>query len=377
MSSVRQEWLEAMIRIVNPVLDALESGELKRRLPLEFHKERSEHAPLEAFGRSVLGLAPWLELETQDLDRAEQELQSEYRVKVRRCLAQCTDPESPDFMEFATGGQALVDTAFLAHALLRAPKQLGELLDDETRRNVAKALRSSRVIPPINNNWLFFSTMVEAGLYVLGEDYDLLRVLYSLRQFDAWYLGDGVYGDGPDFHWDYYNSFVIQPMQVDLVDVFKDEHEEIADLRPKVMAHATRYASILERLISPEGTYPIIGRSVTYRFGAFQLLSQMALQDRLAPHLSPQSVRSALTAVLRRMLPTMFDDEGWLVPGVIGEQADLAEGYINRGSLYLATALFLTLGLSPKDDFWSKPDEDWTMKTIWSGGQAPLDYSRD
>ena len=34
---------------------------------------------------------------------------------------------------------------------------------------------------------------------------------------NTWYKGDGVYGDGPPFHWDYYNSFVIQPMLLNIL----------------------------------------------------------------------------------------------------------------------------------------------------------------
>jgi hypothetical protein len=72
-------------------------------------------------------------------------------------------------------------------------------------------------------NWLFFSAMVEAALRVMGEsDYDLTRVDYAVNMFESWYLGDGVYGDGPKFRWDYYNSFVIQPMYVDVLRTFAD-----------------------------------------------------------------------------------------------------------------------------------------------------------
>ena len=45
-----------------------------------------------------------------------------------------------------------------------------------------------------------------------------MRVDYALRQHDQWYKGDGIYGDGPQFHWDYYNSFVIHPMLLDVLD---------------------------------------------------------------------------------------------------------------------------------------------------------------
>ena len=414
MENRRREWLAALLKITGPVLDALENGELKQRLPLDFHAGRAQYAPLEAFGRSMLGLAPWLELDPEALSPEERSLQSGMRRKAVRCLEMAADPESPDFMNFTDGGQPLVDAAFLAHALVRAQKVLAgrgiaAAGDDEsvsgqcvgktaeyrseaaadmdaplpaserTRRHLADALRATRRIAAVNTNWLFFSAMVEAGLYVLGEPWDIMRVLGALRTFQDWYRGDGVYGDGPMFHWDYYNSFVIQPMYVDLVDLFAAQSDEIARMRPAVLARASRYASVLERMIGPDGSYPVVGRSICYRFGAFQMLAQAALQHRLEEHLSPASVRCGLTAVIRRVMsaPDMFDENGWLRPGVFGYQPELAEEYINTGSLYLCSAVFLPLGLAPEDPFWNQPDEDWSGRKVWAGGHISIDHAID
>ena len=379
MTNVRKEWLDALLRIVSPVLDSLEKGQLKKDLPLSFHEERADFAPLEAFGRGMLGLAPWLEAESEDLEARERALQEKYRAKAIKCIAMATDPDSPDFMVFDRGGQPLVDTAFLAHAIVRAPKALAGSLSPEVRHNLAEAFRSSRQITPGSSNWLFFSAMVEAGLYILGEPYDLVRVLYALRTFQGWYKGDGVYGDGAMLHCDYYNSFVIQPMYVDLVKLFADKSPEIEAMGGTVIAHAARYASVLERMIGPEGSYPVVGRSICYRFGAFQMLSQAALQHELEEGVSPASVRCGLTAVIRRVMsaPDMFDEKGWLLPGVYGYQPELAEGYINIGSLYLCSAVFLPLGLSGKDEFWSGAEEEWSGKKVWSGGHISIDHAED
>lgn len=379
MTNVRKEWLDALLRIVSPVLNSLEKGRLKKDLPLSLHEERADFAPLEAFGRGMLGLAPWLEAESEDLEAQERALQEKYRAKAIKCIAMATDPDSPDFMVFDRGGQPLVDTAFLAHAIVRAPKALAGSLSPEVRHNLAEAFRSSRQITPGSSNWLFFSAMVEAGLYILGEPYDLVRVLYALRTFQGWYKGDGVYGDGAMLHCDYYNSFVIQPMYVDLVKLFADKSPEIEAMGGTVIAHAARYASVLERMIGPEGSYPVVGRSICYRFGAFQMLSQAALQHELEEGVSPASVRCGLTAVIRRVMsaPDMFDEKGWLLPGVYGHQPELAEGYINIGSLYLCSAVFLPLGLSGKDEFWSGAEEEWSGKKVWSGGHISIDHAED
>ena len=379
MEGNRKQWIDAMCKIVTPVLDMLEQGKLKQSLPLTFHEERKAFAPLEAFGRSMLGLAPWLEADSETLDEEERTRQAAYREKAIRCIEMATNPESPDFMLFDEGGQPLVDAAFLAHALVRAPKALAAALPEETRKHLADALRSSRKILAYNSNWLFFSAMVEAGLYVIGEPYDIMRVIYPMRVFQQWYKGDGVYGDGAMFHWDYYNSFVIQPMYVDLVRLFENEHEEIREMKSVVLKRAARYASELERMIGPEGSYPIIGRSICYRFGAFQMLSQAALEHMLESHISPASVRCGLSAVIARVMSSsdLFDENGWLRPGVFGYQPELAEGYINIGSLYLCSAVFLPLGLTPQDPFWSAPDEAWSAKKVWTGGHIVVDHAQD
>ncbi len=40
------------------------------------------------------------------------------------------------------------------------------------------------------------------------------KIDFAVDKHKEWYKGDGWYGDGPDFHLDYYNSFVIQPMMM-------------------------------------------------------------------------------------------------------------------------------------------------------------------
>src|SRR6188768_830196 len=105
-----------------------------------------------------------------------------------------------------------------------------------------------------------------------------MRIDYAVRAHQQWYVGDGLYGDGPTLHWDYYNSFVIQPMLLDVLATCGDALPAWQTMAPKITERARRYAAILERLIAPDGTFPAIGRSIAYRCGAFQLLAQMALR---------------------------------------------------------------------------------------------------
>jgi len=185
---------------------------------------------------------------------------------------------------------------------VRAPRELWQRLDGETQRNVVVALKSTRGIRPSLSNWLMFSAMIETALSMMGEEWDRTPVDYALTQHEQWYKGDGVYGDGPSFHWDYYNSFVIHPMLLDVLRLVGTTAPQWQRLTDPVLQRARRYAAIQERLISPEGTFPPIGRSLAYRFGAFQLLGQMALRRQLPEGVTPAQVRCGLTAVIRRMI---------------------------------------------------------------------------
>ena len=121
-------------------------------------------------------------------------------------------------------------------------------------------------------------------------------------------------------------------------------------------------------MISPEGAYPMIGRSSGYRFGAFQALSQAALMNILPKNIKPEQVRSALTTVIKRQLvPETFDENGWLQLGFCGHQPYIGESYISTGSCYLCTTVFLPLGLPADDPFWTAPAADWTAKKVWNG----------
>jgi hypothetical protein len=219
--------------------------------------------------------------------------------------------------------------------------------------------------------------MVEAGVKTLGASWDRVRVDYALRQHQQWYVGDGHYGDGPDFHWDYYNSFVIQPMLLDVLDTLGAESQDWQKMATPVKDRARRYAAVQERLVGPDGAYPAIGRSIAYRAGAFQLLAQMALRQELPEGLGPGQARTALSAVIARTLgaPDTFDAAGWLRIGLAGHQPGIGERYISTGSLYLCATGFLPLGLAASAPFWTEPSRPWTGRRAWAGEAFPIDHA--
>lgn len=373
----REFWVATMDKICAPVLKNLSEGTLRQNMPVETYAKdpaaRREVAHLEAFGRMMTGIGPWLELGPDDT--REGKLRAEYIKMTISALKHAVDPASADFLNFNKGTQPLVDAAFLAHGLLRSRTQVWDKLDRLTQERVIAAFKSSRVIKPHENNWLLFAAMVECAIKEFGDEWDYSKVEYALNKHEEWYKGDGVYGDGPDFHFDYYNSFVIQPMMTQVLEVVsKYMPEKTADLKRQQKRY-TRYAEQQERMISPEGTFPAVGRSLAYRFGAFYALSDVSYRQILPKKVSPAQVRSGLTAVMKRQvsMPGTFDRNGWLQLGFAGHQPSIAERYINTGSSYLCSAVFVVLGLPADSEFWSAPAQDWTQKKVWKGVDVPCD----
>lgn len=375
----REYWISVLIKIIDPVLINLSQEKLKVSMPVECKPDREADRRtvtyLEAFGRTLAGISPWLELGNDNTP--EGLIREKYSLLSRQCLSVAVNSSSPDYMNFNKGGQPLVDAAFLAHGLLRAYTQLWEPLDSQTKANIITALKATRVIKPVYSNWLLFSAMIETFFLKIGEDWDVMRVDLALKKHFEWYKGDGTYGDGSDFHWDYYNSYVIQPMMLDIEKVLVEKGKEKKETYQLVLTRAKRYATIQERMISLEGTFPPIGRSLAYRFGAFQLLSQLSLMKELPQDISPAQVRSALSLVINKMIeaPGTFDKDGWLTIGFCGHQPEIGEIYISTGSLYLCTVGLLSLGLPKNDPFWTLPAADWTQKKIWSGKDVVIDHA--
>jgi hypothetical protein len=303
-------------------------------------------------------------------------LRSQYREWVLKGIANAVDSTKNDFMLW-TGGQPLVDASFFALALIRCP-WLWDHMDNKLHERIVAVLQSTRATIPAYSNWILFPAMIEAFFCKYDQPYDPVRIEYGIREFSQqWYVGDGMFSDGVHFVLDYYNSYVIQPYLLNILDAVNPRNESFNWFSPKLEKITSRYAELQERSINADGSFPIFGRSIVYRGGAFHLLSDMALRHKLPESLTPAQVRCALTEVIIKTIdnPQTFTKDGWLNIGLYGNQPDLADVYINTGSLYLCTTIFLPLGLPPDDPFWTNTDAPWTSKKIWNGMDVPADHS--
>lgn len=381
----RRFWVDELIRMIDPVLSNMAQNIFKEHFRRQEHPKgtsKAECAYLEAFARVLCGTTAWFNAE--NLSEEEYIAQQKYLSLTKRALRNAVDKEAKDFVYIKDGegkyvAQMLVDTAFLALALLRAKEPLWDQLEEETKQRIIYYFKETRAIKPNFSNWLLFSGMVETFLYSVGEDCDWMRIDYCFKQFEQWYLGDGIYSDGPYYREDYYNSYVIVPFLVEMVRHLGERLESYEEVKEKIYCRAQRYALIQEGWINCDGTFNAIGRSIAYRCGAFHHLAMMAWYKLLPKEISPEQTRCALTAVIRKCTEaeSTYTKEGFLSVGLYGYQPDLREVYISGASLYLATFAFLPLGLESKDQFWKNPDVLYTMQKVWTGVNMFPDHAID
>ncbi len=379
----RRDWCEILSRMALPVLTNMSQGNLRNDMMIEtgptWDKRNINIGYTECFARLMAGLSPWLSLVQGGTD--EDNRRSELLNLSLSCYKNAVDPSCPDYLMWEGHPQALVECAYIAESFLKGYDVIWNSLDELTRNRYIDIFIRQRSTVPYNNNWVLFSAVIETFLNKAANAGDNYRVIQALRQIDSWYVGDGWYSDGPNFSFDYYNSFVIQPMLIECLselDITNLDKRLFAGIsNDKILKRLQRYAIITERLISPEGTFPVLGRSITYRSAFLHPLAFLAWKDKLPSALKQGQVRSAMTTVLQNLFKKQqnYNNKGYLCIGFNGHQPRIANSYTNNGSLYMASLAFLPLGLPQNHPFWTSQSEAWTSKKAWEGADFPIDHS--
>ena len=381
--SDRQYWCSLAYKMAQPVLENMAKGELQKNMQTEFSpsfdNRNRKVLYMECFGRLMAGVAPWLTL--PDDATAESKQRKQLREWALASYKNAVDPQSPDYLCWGIGGQNLVDAAYIAESFLRAYDTLWKPLDEVTKQRYLKEFAKLRHIDPPYTNWLLFSSTIESFMAKAGGDFDEYRVNSACRKVEEWYVGDGWYADGPVFAFDYYSSYVFHPMYLEtlqaMVDAKVNSRLDYQKYYDRELKRCQKYSIILERFISPEGTFPAFGRSIPYRMATMQPLALMAWYQKLPKDLSNGQVRAALTKVLHRMFDqeNNFNEKGYLSIGFCGNgQKNVADWYTNNGSLYMTTLAFMPLGLPADHPFWTDAAQPWTQVKAWNNQQFPKDH---
>lgn len=378
----RDYWVGQAYKMARPVLENMAHGKLQQNMLTEFSpsfdNRNRKVVFMETFGRLMAGIAPWLALPDDGSDEAKQRKQ--LRDWALASYRNAVDPSSPDYLCWGVSDQNLVDAAYIAESFLRAYDTLWQPLDSLTKRRYFQEFQRLRRIDPPYTNWLLFASTIESFLAKAGGGCDNFRVNMACRKVEEWYVGDGWYADGPVFAFDYYSSYVFHAMYLEtlqaMIDAKVNTRIDYNKYFDRALKRAQKYAIILERFISPEGTFPVIGRSTPYRLAAMQPLALLAWYQKMPKELSNGQVRAALTQVMHRMFDHQnnYNQKGFLTIGFCGSQPETADWYTNNGSLYMTSLSFMPLGLPANHPFWTDAPQPWTQVKAWNGKPFPKDH---
>ena len=325
-------WNSYLLRIITPPLD---------NLTLDTVPE------LECFSRMFAGMSPWMALDNA-ID-VKLKILSKFDVVV--------------YKDVFGEQQSIVECAYICYGFLLTKNILWKQLSEKTQLQFINILHKVRSLIQSYHrrcNWYLFHGMIEAFFKSVSGQYDYNFVMDMIETVESWYCGDGFYKDGErEFTMDYYNSYVIHPFYIEILKICKPE------MVSQAFDRCIRYSEFLERIIGPDGTFPPLGRSIIYRFGAFHALAYCVYNEKISTQHTYSQLQRSLSKVLIRIITDLvFDSNGMLEIGFTGKQPSIADDYSSWGSCYLTTLGFLPLGLSKNHIFWSDLRVDYYSQEL-------------
>ena len=306
-------------------------------------------AELECFSRIFAGISPWLAtgLEENDLK------------KILKMFDKLFAQEN-----IFTHEESIVECAYICYGFLITKNVLWKQVSAHTRKRFITILQSVRKLIQyyhIECNWYLFHGIIETFLKSIAEVHDINFIFNVIKTVDSWYCGDGFYKDGNrGFTMDYYNSYVIHPFYIEILKVCNPSMVD------KAFERCIMYTEFLEKIVNADGSYPPLGRSIIYRFGAFHALAYCIYNERISTLHTYSQLQRLLTNVLKRIITSsIFNADGILELGFTGSQPEIADWYSNWGSCYLTTLGFLPLGLDKTHEFWVESSVLTTQELAW------------
>ena len=358
----RTIWVKHLLELTKPLFYMAKLDFNSFKIKKYYNVNNLNIGYLECFSRIFAGISTWIISNDND-----NKYENEQKKIISSLICDCFDKLMPFFdkeMDLFSIGQSIVECAYICYGFIISKNKIWLLLKEDTQKNIITIFKKVRLLIVkwhFCNNWYLFHGIIETFFKTINIDYNEEFIIEMIHSVNGWYCGDGFYFDGEKkFKMDYYNSYVIQPFFIEILKVFNSSLLDIAIQR------CIRYSEFLERIIGSDGTFPPLGRSITYRFAAFHLLSYCIYNNHISVCHNYGQLRNSLTKVLINILnKDIYDSDGFLNIGFNCEQNSLQDYYSNTGSCYITTIGLLPLGLEVNHPFWNEPSRPFTQESCW------------
>jgi len=300
-----------------------------------------EAARFEAFTRPLWGLAP--------LWGGNGTIRDFYEIYLEG-IVHGTDQEHEEYWgDFTDFDQKIVDVTPIALALILAPEKIWTPLSERERKNLSDWLYQVNSVKSFDNNWQFFSVLVNIGLKNVGLYYDKEHIRTALERIDSFYIGNGWYSDGNTSQKDYYIAFAMHFYGLIYAKVMEQDDPEYSK---RFKERAMLFAKDFIYWFDADGSALPFGRSLIYRFAHCCFWSACVFAG-IEPF--PMGVMKGI--IVRNLTywleKPIFDTGGLLTLGYTYLNQNMVENYNAYGSPYWALKTFLILALEDEHMFWN------------------------
>ncbi len=270
----------------------------------------------------------------------------------RRALIEGTDPNHANYWGQTTNiNQRSVEMAAIGLLLALTPEHGWDPLSAEQQENLAKWIAHIQQCAVPQNNWLFFTILVQAGLRRVGRA-DLVNTdveKHYLDKLKNFYLGEGWYGDGDVKNIDHYGGFALHFYGMIYATLLEDTDPELCQL---FLQRANEFVEPFSYWFSDHGDTLAQGRSLCYRFATSGFWAMAGIANCDAKPLGEIKGLWARQIRLWKEHP-IFTTEGIMTRGYYYPNLVVAEGYNSPTSPYWAMKAFFPLLLADDAEFWT------------------------
>ena len=346
----RDDWVACFADISAAFARAAALGGTPARAQLHGAPPGDPIPALEGFARMSVAWGAWLGEPSNPTTVHTAEGSVDVLGLVARGLRDGTDRNGSAWWgEIGDRDQRIVEAAELATGLWLGRRRLAAAIGPDALGRVLDWLGGVDGRDVYDDNWVLFPSIVSAVRRSFGRPIADAQIDHGLDVMLARYGGDGWYADGGGHAFDQYTGWAVHWHMLlwSRID---------GDRRPRTRRLVERrfrtYLAGIAPMFAADGSRPLFGRSLGYRFAAAAPFSLAALLgiDAVADDVS----RRIAGGTVRRHLDegALDPHTGWFRRGVAGERPEVLERYVSAGASAWAAHAFVALGLPAGAPFW-------------------------
>lgn len=347
----RDHWVEQLTGLTAAFAIAAAASGSPARPRLPGAPTADQICGLEGFARMSVAWGAWLGLASNPSVLRGRDRDVDVLELMTRGLLDGSDPGQQWWWgEIGDRDQRIVEAAELATGLWLGRHRLVPALGTTGLNRLLDWLGRVEGRDVYPDNWILFPSFVATVQRGLGRIVPDASIDRGLDEMTARYRGDGWYADGPGHAFDQYTGWAVHWHMLLWAGVDGDRRPR---LRALIERRARTYLAGIVPQFAADGSRPLYGRSLGYRFAAAApfALAELVGLDAVPPGLAR---RIASGTISRHLDDGALDPlTGWFLRGVGGERPAVCERYMSAGASAWAAHAFVALGLDQDAAFWT------------------------